>query len=171
MTGADDAAPPPGKGDAAQKTSTLPGYDSIILGCGVSGTAAVEAIARRARRGHRCLVLDSDPFALKRCRAVRGEGVDCVLARASQLDPARRRVETTDGEAFTYRPVRKSKRATPPPRRICRGDESRRRRGVDSAAAAAATRMVRGEQSRRRRGRDADSPRRTVAATPRPRRG
>ena len=64
-------------------------YDSIVIGCGVSGTAAVEAVAKHADRGHRCLVLESDAFAVRRCEALSAEVgsdiIDCVRARNNQL--------------------------------------------------------------------------------------
>ena len=53
-------------------------YDSIVIGCGVSGTAAVEAVAKHADRGHRCLVLESDAFAVRRCEALSAEVLSLI---------------------------------------------------------------------------------------------
>ena len=81
-------------------------YDSIVIGCGVSGTAAVEAVARHADRGHRCLVLESDAFAVRRCEALSAEVgsdiIDCVRARAESLNPLLRQVRTTQGDEYSY---------------------------------------------------------------------
>ena len=62
----------------------------------------METVARLAPEGHRCLVLDSDPCAIARCRRLATAGVECLQRRALRIDPARKRVETTDGEAFSY---------------------------------------------------------------------
>jgi hypothetical protein len=81
-------------------------YDSIVIGCGVSGTAAVEAVAKHADRGHRCLVLESDAFAVRRCEALSAEVgsdiIDCVRARAESLNPLLRQVRTTHGDEYSY---------------------------------------------------------------------
>ena len=81
-------------------------YDSIVIGCGVSGTAAVEAVAKHADRGHRCLVLESDAFAVRRCEAFSAEVgsdiIDCVRARAESLNPLLRQVRTTHGDEYSY---------------------------------------------------------------------
>lgn len=81
-------------------------YDSIVIGCGVSGTAAVEEVAKRAPRGHRCLVLESDAFAVRRCEALAAEvgydTIDCIRARAESLNPLLRQVRTTEGDEFFY---------------------------------------------------------------------
>ena len=81
-------------------------YDSIVIGCGVSGTAAVEAVAKHAERGHRCLVLESDAFAVRRCEALSAEVgsdiIDCVRARAESLNPLLRQVRTTQGDEYSY---------------------------------------------------------------------
>ena len=76
-------------------------YDSVIVGCGVSGTAAL--VAHGARGGGRsCLVLDGDADAIARCRRLGGAGVTCLRERAARVDPARKRVETAGGGSYAY---------------------------------------------------------------------
>ena len=45
-------------------------YDHVIVGCGVGGTAALKAVSTRAPPQTSLLVVDSDPAAIARCRAL-----------------------------------------------------------------------------------------------------
>ena len=65
-------------------------YDHVIIGCGVGGTAALKAVSTRAPPQTSLLVVDSDPAAVARCRALARcaqSSVSCLRDRVASLHP------------------------------------------------------------------------------------
>jgi len=79
-------------------------YDHVIVGCGVGGTAALKAVTTRAPPQTSLLVVDSDPAAVARCRALARSAqssVSCLRDRVASLHPGQQTLKTSSGD-ITY---------------------------------------------------------------------
>ena len=79
-------------------------YDHVIVGCGVGGTAALKAVSTRAPPQTSLLVVDSDPAAVARCRALARcaqSSVSCLRDRVASLHPGQQTLKTSAGD-ITY---------------------------------------------------------------------
>ena len=76
----------------------------MIIGCGVGGTAALKAVSTRAPPQTSLLVVDSDPAAVARCRALARcaqSSVSCLRDRVASLHPGQQTLKTSSGD-ITY---------------------------------------------------------------------
>lgn len=86
-------------------TSSRNHYDHVIVGCGVGGTAALKAVSTRAASLSSLLVVDSDPAAIARCRALARHAqcsVACVRDRVASLHPGQQTLTTSATGDITY---------------------------------------------------------------------
>ena len=100
-------------------TSSRNHYDHVIVGCGVGGTAALMAVSTRAASLSSLLVVDSDPAAIARCRALARHAqcsVACVRDRVASLHPGQQTLTTSATGDITYgRCLLASGSPAPPP--------------------------------------------------------